>query len=202
MNQMKNRLQGLTLLDRAFTAMTDEELEALVAKLPEDHRKALDEICGARDEEGFSEPATRTVAVRSTAARGRLNGGLEQITTLLCDPCLADCVEALGDHADNPTEDELLDVTPALVNKYGLATVRLMMAGSVAGEAAASVALTRLLKHDETLALPPVEHEEVTVLPPPTADEEIKAKRKAAKLAKKADAKHRREQQARARHGG
>ena len=158
MNQMKNRLQGLTLLDRAFTAMTDEELEALVAKLPEDHRKALDEICGARDEEGFSEPATRTVAVRSTAARGRLNGGLEQITTLLCDPCLADCVEALGDHADNPTEDELLDVTPALVDKYGLATVRLMMAGSVAGEAAASVALTRLLKHDETLALPPVEH--------------------------------------------
>jgi len=202
MNQMKNRLQGLTLLDRAFTAMTDEELEALVAKLPEDHRKALDEICGARDEEGFSEPATRTVAVRSTAARGRLNGGLEQITTLLCDPCLADCVEALGDHADNPTEDELLDVTPALVDKYGLATVRLMMAGSVAGEAAASVALTRLLKHDETLALPPGEHEEVTVLPPPTADEEIKAKRKAAKLAKKADAKHRREQQARARHGG
>ena len=202
MNQMKNRLQGLTLLDRAFTAMTDEELEALVAKLPEDHRKALDEICGTRDEEGFSEPATRTVAVRSTAARGRLNGGLEQITTLLCDPCLADCVEALGDHADNPTEDELLDVTPALVDKYGLATVRLMMAGSVAGEAAASVALTRLLKHDETLALPPIEHEEVTVLPPPTADEEIKAKRKAAKLAKKADAKHRREQQARARHGG
>ena len=202
MNQMKNRLQGLTLLDRAFTAMTDEELEALVAKLPEDHRKALDEICGARDEEGFSEPATRTVAVRSTAARGRLNGGLEQITTLLCDPCLADCVEALGDHADNPTEDELLDVTPALIEKYGLATVRWMMAGSVAGEAAASVALTRLLKHDETLALPPIEHEEVTVLPPPTADEEIKAKRKAAKLAKQADAKHRREQQARARHGG
>jgi hypothetical protein len=202
MNQMKNRLQGLTLLDRAFTAMTDEELEALVATLPEDHRKALDEICGARDEEGFSDPSTRTVAVRSTAARGRLNGGLEQITTLLCDPCLADCVEALGDHADNPTEDELLDVTPALVEKYGLSTVRLTMAGSVAGEAAASVALTRLLKHDETLALPPLQHEEVSVLPPPTADDDVKAKRKAAKLAKQAEAKHRREQQARARHGG
>jgi hypothetical protein len=202
MNQMKNRLQGLTLLDRAFTAMTDEELEALVATLPEDHRKALDEICGARDEEGFSDPSTRTVAVRSTAARGRLNGGLEQITTLLCAPCLADCVEALGDHADNPTEDELLDVTPALVEKYGLSTVRLTMAGSVAGEAAASVALTRLLKHDETLALPPLQHEEVSVLPPPTADDDVKAKRKAAKLAKQAEAKHRREQQARARHGG
>jgi hypothetical protein len=200
MNQMKNRLQGLTLLDRAFTAMTDDEIEALVASLPEDHRKALDDLCGAR-EGGFTEPASRTLAMRATAARGRVNGGLEQITTLLCDPCLADCIEALGDHSDNPTEDELLDVTPPLVDKHGLATVRLMMAGSVAGEALASVALTRLLKHDETLALPPVEHEEVAVLPPPTADEEIKAKRKAAKAARQADARARREQQARARHG-
>jgi hypothetical protein len=201
MNQMKNRLQGLTLLDRAFTAMTDDELEALVATLPDDHRKALDETCGAR-EGGFTEPSTRTLAMRATAARGRLNGGLEQITTLLCDVCLAACVEALGDHADNPTEAELLDVTPALVDKFGVPTVRLMMAGSVAGEALASVTLTRLLKHDETLALPAVEHEEVAVLAPPTADEEIKAKRKAAKAAKQADAKARREQQARARHSG
>ena len=201
MNQMKNRLQGLTLLDRAFAAMTDDELETLVASLPDDHRTALDELCGAR-EGGFTESSSRILALRATAARGRLNGGLEQITTLLCDPCLADCIEALGDHSDNPTEAELLEATPALIDKHGLATVRLMMAGSVAGEAPASVALTRLLKHDETLALPPVEHEEVAVLPPPTADEEIKAKRKAAKVAKQADAKARREQRERARHGG
>jgi hypothetical protein len=201
MNQMKNRLQGLTLLDRAFTAMTDSELETLVASLPEDHRTALDEICGARDG-GFTESSSRLLALRATAARGRLNGVLEQITTLLCDPCLADCIEALGDHSENPTEVELLEVAPGLIDKHGVATVRLMMAGSVAGEAAASVALTRLLKHDDTLALPPVELEEITVLPPPTADEEIKAKRKAAKAAKQADARARREQQARARHGG
>jgi hypothetical protein len=201
MNQMKNRLQGLTLLDRAFTAMTDDELEALVASLPDDNRKALDDICGAREGE-FTEPSTRTLAMRATAARSRLNGELEQVATLLCDQCLADCIEALGDHSDNPTELELLEATPALIDKHGLATVRLMLAGSVAGEAAASVALIRLLKHDETLALPPVEHEEVEVLPPPTADDDLKAKRKAAKLAKQADSRARREQQARARHGG
>jgi hypothetical protein len=199
MNQMKNRLQGLTLLDRAFTAMSDDEIEALVASLPDDHRKALDEVCGALEGE-FTEPSTRTLAMRATAARGRLNGGLEQIATLLCDVCLAACIEALGDHSDNPTEAELLEATPALIDKHGLATVRLMLAGSVAGEAPASAVLTRLLKHDETLALPPVEPEEITVLAPPTADEELKAKRKAAKLAKQADARARREQQARARH--
>lgn len=201
MNQMKNRLQGLTLLDRAFTAMTDEELETLVAALDDDHREAIDSVCGAR-EGGFTDSATRILAMRATAARGRVNGGLEQVTTLLCDQCLADCIEALGDSADNPTEDELLEVAPALVDKHGVATVRLMMAGSVAGEAAASVALTRLLKHDETLALPPVEPEEVNVLPPPKADDDVKAKRKAAKAAKQADARARREQRARARHNG
>ncbi|HEY7628605.1 MAG TPA: hypothetical protein VH761_16155 [Ilumatobacteraceae bacterium] len=199
MNQMKNRLQGLTLLDRAFTAMTDEELETLVAALDDEHRTAIDSVCGAR-EGGFTDSATRLLAMRATAARGRINGGLEQVTTLLSDQCLADCIEALGDHSDNPTEDELLEVAPALIDKHGLATVRLMMAGSVAGEAAASVALTRLLKHDETLALPPVEPEEISVLPPPKADDDIKAKRKAAKAAKQADARARREQRARARH--
>lgn len=199
MNQMKTRLQGLTLLDRAFTATTDEELEALVATLADDRREALDSILGAR-EGGFTDPATRVLAMRATAARGRMDGGLEQITTLLCDECLADCIEALGDHSDNPSETELVEAAPALIEKHGLATVRMMMAGSVASEAAASVALTRLLKHDETLALPPVEQEEAAVLPPPQADADVKARRKAAKLAKQADARARREQRDRARH--
>lgn len=198
MNQMKTRLQGLMLLDRAFTATTDEELEALVATLPDEHRDALDSVLGAR-EGGFTDPATRVLAMRATAARGRMNGGLEQITTLLCDQCLADCIEALGEDSDNPSEEQLLEATPALIDKHGVATVRMMMAGSIAGEAAAAVALTRLLKHDETLALPPVEHEATEVLPPPTADADVKARRKAAKLAKQADARARREQRARAR---
>ena len=46
MSQLKNRLQALTLLDRAFSAMTDEELATLVATLPEDHVTALDEVDG------------------------------------------------------------------------------------------------------------------------------------------------------------
>ena len=199
MNQMKTRLQGLTLLDRAFAATTDDELEAVVATLSDEHREALDSVLGAR-EGGFTDPATRVLAMRAAAARGRMNGDLEQITTLLCDQCLADCIEALGDHAENPTEPQLLEVTPALIDKHGLATVRMMMAGSVAGEAAAAVALTRLLKHDDTLALPPVELEATALLPAPQADADVKARRKAAKLAKQADARARREQRERARH--
>lgn len=197
---MKNRLQALSLLDRALLAMTDAELEALVATLPDDHREAIDKLCGARDETGFEDPAARTVAIRATVARGRMTGALEQVTTVLTDPCLADCIKELGDASDNPTEAELAEATPGLIERHGLATVRLTLAASVAGEAAASVLLTRLLKHDEVLALPAREVEpEAPVVITREADDETKARRKAAKERKQAEARLRREQQARAR---
>lgn len=199
MSQLKNRLQALSLLDRAFSAMTDAELATLVASLPEDHVKSLDDLCGAR-EGGFTDAEARNLAVRATVARGRMNGGLEQISTLVTDPALAKCIELLGDNSENPTEEQLLEVTPTIVEGFGLATARLMLASSVAGEAAAAEVLTRVLKHDETLALPPVERVEVEVLPARTADEETKAKRKAAKEKKQADARKAREQQLKARH--
>lgn len=199
MSQMKNRLQALTLLDRAFNAISDDELAAAVAALPDDHREALDEACGAR-EGGFSDPAARTLALRATAARGRVNGGLEQISTLLSDPCLAKCIELLGDNSDNPTEEQLLKATPTLIKEFGLPVTRLMLATSVAGEAAASEMLTSVLKHHDKLALPPAPKVEVEVRPAPTADEETKARRKAAKERKQAESAARRAQQARAKH--
>ena len=198
---MKNRLSALALLDRALGAMSDEELEALVATLPEDHVAALDKLCGAR-EGGFEDPAARTLAIRTTAARGRMSGGREQIATLLTDPSLADCIEQLGDASDDPGEEDLEEVTPGLIERHGLATVRLMMAASIAGEATASTLLTRMLKHDEVLALP------VDAEPPPVVvltkevDEETKSRRRAAKERKQAESRQRREQQKRAGHHG
>jgi hypothetical protein len=129
-----------------------------------------------------------------------MNGGLEQVTTLVTDPALAECIEALGDHSDNPTEVQLQEVVPALIEHHGLATVRLMIAGSVAGEAAASPMLIRVLKFDDVLALPPEQRSEVVVLAPIEIDDELRAKRKLAKESKKAESKNRRDQQARARH--
>jgi hypothetical protein len=196
---MKNRLQALSLLDRALAAMTDDELETLIAALPEDHRTAIDKLCGAR-EGGFEESSARLLALRSTAARGRMSGALEQIATVLTDPCLAECITELGDASDNPSEEDLAAVTPGLIERHGVGTVRLTLAASVAGEAAASVLLTRLLKHDDVLGLPARDDEPAapTVLAR-EADEDTKARRRAAKERKQADARARREQQARAR---
>jgi hypothetical protein len=196
---MKNRLQALALLDRALMATTDEELEALVATLPDDHRDAIDKICGAR-EGGFEDPSARTLAIRSTAARGRMSGALEQICTVLTDPCLADCIEQLGDNSDNPSEEDLAEVTPGLVERHGLAAVRLTLAASVAGEAAASPLLIRLLKHDDVLALPNDAEPAAVVVLTKDVDDETRARRKAAKERKQAESRLRREQQQRARH--
>lgn len=199
MSQLKTRLQALTLLDRAFNAMTDDELAANVAALPDDHRSTIDDACGAR-EGGFTDPAARALAMRATAARGRMNGGLEQLCTLLTDPCLAKCIELLGDNSDNPTEEQLLKVTPTLIDEFSLATTRLMIATSVAGEATAAEMLASLLRHHETLALPPVTRVEIEVRPAPQADDETKARRRVAKERKQAEAAARRAQQQRAKH--
>lgn len=195
---MKNRLQALSLLDRALATMTDDELDALVAALPDDHRDALDKIAGAR-EGGFETSAARNLAIRATAARGRMSGALEQLATVLTDPCLADCITQLGDHSDNPTEEQLAEVVPGLVERHGLATVRLTLAASVAGEAAAAVMLTRLLKHDEVLAIPRETAEAPVVVHTKEIDDDVRARRKAAKERKQAESRARREQQAKAR---
>lgn len=194
MSQLKNRLTALTLLDRAFSAITDDELTALVATLPDDHRSTLDDLCGAR-EGGFTDPTARTIAMRSTASRGRMNGGLEQLSTLLTDPCLAKCIELLGDNADMPTHDQFMEAVPTLVDEFGVPTVRLMAATSVAGEASAAQMLIDVLKHDDTLKLPPAEKVDIEMLPARTADDETKARRRAAKEKKQAEAAARRAQQ-------
>jgi hypothetical protein len=197
MSQMKTRLQALSLLDRAFSALTDDELGTLVGALSDELREATDDICGA-PEGGFTDPAARVLAVRATASRGRLTGQLEQLSTLVSDACLAKCVELLGDNADNPTEPQLLEITPTLIEEFGLGGTRLMLANSVAGEAAASAMLTRVLKHHEELAVPAAEAPASVLLPAPKADDDVKAKRKALKEKKQAEARARREQQLRA----
>ena len=198
MNQMKTRLAALNLLDRAWQAMSDDDLTTLIDTLPEGHVSSLDQLANG-PEGGFTDPATRIVALRAAAARGRIGGTLEQICTVVTDPALAECITALGEHSEHPTEAQLLEVTPALVEAHGVPTVRLMMASAVAGEAAASPMLIGLLKTHEQFALPVVQPREVEVLAPREASDDVRAKRHAAKEAKRAKAREARLQAARAR---
>ena len=46
---------------------------------------------------------------------------MESIALVLTDAVLADCIEQLGDHADNPTSDQLRAVLPGIVERHGSA---------------------------------------------------------------------------------
>jgi hypothetical protein len=195
-NQTKTRLQSLGLLDRTFKATTDDELTAIVAALDDEHRDAARELVGSDDLDADS--------VRAAIAKGRLDGTMESIAVVLSDACLADCIKELGEHADNPSSDELREVLPGILERHGLPCTRIMLASTVAGEASAAAIIRDLLKNDDTVKLPPLEPQPVEVYTretPETSAERaaIKARRKELKLKKQADARARREQSARAR---
>jgi hypothetical protein len=190
---MKTRLQSLSMLDRALQAIPDDELEALIDGLGEEHRAALVSIAGGE---------ASVLNVRERAQKGRMNGGLEQIALVLTDGCLADCIEQLGDASDDPSAEQLQEVLPGLVERHGLGVTRLTLASALAGEAAAAPVLRDLLKHDELVALPPVESKPVTAVVPVDDPEReaILAARKERKAREQAAARARREQAAGRRH--
>lgn len=192
MNQMKTRLQSLGLLDRALRAMTDDELTAAIEGLDEEHREAVERIAESSD----------TEAVRAAIAKGRIDGTMESLAMVITDASLADCIKELGDHADNPSSDQLREVLPGIVERHGVAVTRTMLASTVAGEAQASTIIRDLLKNDELVKLPPVESRPsgpIARAPqvPDAEREAIRARRQEQKLKKQEAARLRREQSAR-----
>jgi hypothetical protein len=191
---MKTRLQALGLLDRSIRATSDDELAATVEALDEDHREALERVVGG-------EPTP--TALRDAASKGRLNGAMESIALVLTDASLADCIEKLGEHADNPTSEQLRAVLPGIVERHGLAVTRIMLASTVAGEAAAATVIRDLLKHDDVVKLPREEPRQIAPTISAESDEEdperdaVKAKRAEVRKRKQEEAAVRREQSAR-----
>jgi len=183
-NQVKNRLQALGLVDRAIASTTDDELAA-----------AIDELAQSE-----ADPTT----VREAVSRGRMDGTMESVALVVTDACLADCIEQLGDHADYPSSDQLREVLPGIVERHGIGITRLMLASTVAGEAPASSIIRDLLKHDELVKLPPAEDRPISPMIRRDVDEAereaLKARRKELKQQKQEQARARREQSARDRH--
>jgi hypothetical protein len=194
-NQVKNRLQALGLLDRSFAGTTDEELATVLEALDDEHREALAEIV-----HGDVTPES----IREAIAHGRLDGTLEGAALVLTDACLADCIKELGDHAENPTSDQLREVLPGIVERHGVALTRMMLTSTVVGEAPASAVIRDLLKHDELVKLPPAEPRPIPPMVVTEVDPDeraaLRAKRKELHERKQAAARASREQAAKARH--
>lgn len=151
---MKTRLRALGLLDRTLALASDDELAGMLRSLDDDRREGLERLLGSEID---AESAEAVPTLRTAISAGRLDGAMEGIAIILTDSCLADCIEALGDHADHPSTDELLEALPSLIENHGLAATRIMLAATVAGEAPAAPIIRELLKTDERLRLPDVE---------------------------------------------
>ncbi len=197
-NSTKVRLTGISLLSRALIATSDAELTALMSALPDEHRNAITELADSPDDD------VRVSAVREVAVRGKISGEFEQVAMLLSDPCLADCVEQLGENAELPSYDQLAEVLPGLVERHGVAGARLMLASAVAGQAPASQAIMQLLKSHELVALPPVDAVSPRTVVVPTAQELelreiVRVRRKEERQVKQAEGAARRAQSAAAR---
>lgn len=193
-NQMKNRMQSLGLLDRAVKAASDDEIQTAIDALGDDHREGLESFVEELSPDG----------VRAGVKSGRIDGGMEAIAAIITDAALADCIEQLGDNADNPSSDQLREVMPGIVERHTLGIAQIMLASTVAGEAPASAIIRDLLKNDETLALPKAEEVEIAPLidtskRPADEQAELREKRKAAKKAKQEAARIRKAQAAAAR---
>ena len=195
MNQVKTRLQALGLLDRSIGATTDDELTAAIDALDDEHREALDQLARRRRP---TPPPIRAVDREGPARR---HDGERRAR--LTDACLADCIKQLGDHADNPTSDQLREVLPGIVERHGVPITRMMLASTVVGEAPASAIIRDLLKHDdarEAAAGPAAADRRRWSRPAevdPAERAALKAKRKEMKARKQAEARAAREQSAR-----
>jgi len=203
-NQVKNRLSALSLLDRALRQLPDTKITALYESLEEDDRDAVQHIAGVKGAD--PSPADLIAAIRETVNKGRMNGDLERVSLILTESCLNECIELLGPNADDPSEENLREILPGVIAKHGLDVTQVMLATVVTGEAIASPIITRILKHDEAWKVPPAPT--LTVVPSIVDSKDdaeraaLKEQRKTRKAAEQEAARRRREQAQSARRKG
>jgi hypothetical protein len=195
-NQVKNRLSALSVLDRAFRLVPDEKVLALYDALDEEGRDGVQHIASVKGQDPT--PDALIAAIRETVNKGRINGDLERMALVLTENCLNECIEALGSKADDPSEEDLRGVLSAVIDNHGLDVTQVMLATVVTGEAIASPIITRILKHDDAWKVPPAPAVTSAPVIADSRDEAeraaIKEQRKARKAAEQEAARRRREQ--------
>lgn len=143
----KEHVLRLALVEKELRLLPDVELSALVAACPEEAQRWFIGISGSDDE------TLNVEGLRGALKRGRMKGLPDRACATLTDACLHDCIEALGDRADLPSEADLMAVTPALAAKHGVSTTRLMLAAAALAEAPAANAIVKVLKNDPALTV-------------------------------------------------
>ena len=123
MNDDKDRF----LLDRRYTAafenLEDSTIATLAAALEGDLKDAFARIVGL-SEGAFEDTASLGAAGREAISKRRV---AHDSGVILAEPCTQWSIEQLGDSSEDPTLEELNDLLPKAIEKFGIEAVRLMV---------------------------------------------------------------------------
>jgi hypothetical protein len=90
----------------------------------------------------------------SVLGKAQYRVALPYAAAVCAEPCLAAVIEALGDHADDPTREQLLGAIDAVAADYDDVTVTVMLASVADGQMAASDLCFAVLDSDQRFGLP------------------------------------------------
>jgi hypothetical protein len=114
-----------------------------------------------------------------------------QVVFALAQDANDETIEALGDRAEDPTKEDLLEVIDPVVEKHGAPIVTAMLAGYAASDAVCRPVMRDLIDTDERFKIgPPIEIDEkastLFAAPAKVDPEELEAKREQRRAAKEA----------------
>lgn len=114
------------LLDRRYTAtlaeVDDATLAALASALEGELRDAFARLVGL-PEGAFEDPALGAL-VRDGYLRRKV---AHDTGIILAEPCTQYSIEKLGDASEDPTVEQLNELLPEIIEKFGLVAVQLMV---------------------------------------------------------------------------
>lgn len=115
------------LLDRryiaAFENLEDSEIAALAAALEGELKDGFARIIGL-PEGAFDDVSALGSLVRDGISKRRM---AHDAGVILAEPCTQWAIETLGDASEDPTLEQLNDVLPEAIEKFGMNAVRLMV---------------------------------------------------------------------------
>ncbi|HEY3833837.1 MAG TPA: hypothetical protein VGO03_16185 [Acidimicrobiia bacterium] len=143
----------LDRLSAALATFDDDALDDAIRALGEgEHLVELAQALNAK------RPALLSHPHPSSLVRPRIYSGPPGRRVLaalsIAGPCSDDCIEMLGDQADEPTREDMDGVLDELVERWGAQMVTLMLAAYPAMDAPAGPVFAEILDSDERFAIP------------------------------------------------
>lgn len=115
------------LLDRRYMSMIDslddDVLASLARALDGDLRDGFSRIVGL-PASAFDEGEPLGALIRDGVARRRV---AHDVGVLLAEPCTQYSIEKLGDSSEDPTLDEIQELLPEVIEKFGIEAVKMMV---------------------------------------------------------------------------